>query len=382
MNIKLMESQALNQAVELSDRIFLKQPEQPSMGQSFPMIFEPGISHSYGAFDAEGKVTAFMGLVPFTIRTEAAMLKTFSIGSVCTDPDSRGKGLAGELLNQCKAHAERSGASLIFISGARSLYTRAACRHFGRAMQYRLTPQDTLQLKGKLQGPYQVREMTPDDIFKVHGLIEKRTAAYVSSANELDKLLGASAFSNVIRLEQKVLVAEQNGTLVAFAIIGVPGTTMTPSRPATLIEWAGHDEAAAYLLSEAFDRYGLQELIVALPWQDRELSVLLEAAGSEVQNTRNSGTLYLVNGRELLRQIAPMLPEEAAGILQAEGDHGPYLYKQDGETVILDDEGLLSLLFDPESPHRTTIAEAGDTVVHGFTLRPIPLPYTEGLQYI
>lgn len=382
MNIKIMESPSLSQAVKLSDRIFLKQPEQPSMGISFPMIFEPGISHSYGAFDAEGKLAAFMGLVPFTIRAETAMLKVFSIGSVCTDPDNRGKGLAGELLNQCKAHAERSDASLIFVSGARSLYTRADCRYFGRAMQHRLTPQYAEQLGRKLQPSYLVREMTPEDIFKIHGLIEKRSAAYVSSANELDKLLGASAFANVIRLEQKILVAEQNGSLAAFAIIGVPGATMTPSRSATLIEWAGDEEAAAYVLSEAFNHYDLQELLVSLPWQDRGLSSILEAAGSEVQNMRNSGTLYLVNGRELLRQIAPLLPEEAAGVLQAQGDHGPYLYKQGEETITLDDEGLLSLLFDPESPYRSTSEKTSDTTDHSFTLRPIPLPYTEGLQYI
>lgn len=382
MNIKIMESHSLKQAVELSDRIFSKQPEQPSMGDSFPMIFEPGISHSYGAFDAEGKLNAFMGLVPFTIRAETAMLKAYSIGSVCTDPDSRGKGLAGELLNQCKAHAERSGASLIFISGARSLYTRADCRHFGRAMEHRLTPVEAEQIEGLIPNSYQVREMNPEDIFEVHQWIEKRSAAYVSSASELDKLLGASAFANVIRLDQKILIAEQDGHIAAFAVIGVPGSRMTPSRPATLIEWAGQDEAAAFLLTQALSLYSLPELIITLAWQDRELSGLLEAAGSTAAKTQNSGTVYLVNGRELLRQIAPLLPEEAAGVLQAEGDHGPYLYKQGDETVTLDDEGLLSLLFDPESPYRKSSADSSGTDDQGYNLRPIPLPYSAGLQYI
>lgn len=382
MNIKLMESHSLQQAVELSDRIFLKQPEQPSMGTSFPLIFDPGFSHSYGAFDPEGDITAFMGLVPFTIRTEAAKLKVYSIGSVCTDPDSRGKGLAGELLNQCKAHAERSGASLIFISGGRSLYTRANCRHFGRAMELRLTPEEAKQLTANLQHSYLVREMHPEDSFIIHEMIEKRTAAYVSTVAELDKLLDASAFANVIRLEQKVLLAEQNGSIVAFAIIGVPGTKMTPSRPATLIEWGGDDKAAACILAQAISLYGLQELIISLPWQDRELSGWLQSAGCAVENMQNSGTLYLVNGRELLRQIAPLLPEEAAGILQAKGDHGPYLYKHESETITLDDEGLLSLLFDPESPYRKSASESNNSDDQGYTLRPIPLPYTAGLQYI
>ena len=41
-------------------------------------------------------------------------------------------------------------------------------------------------------------------------------------------MLGASAYSNVIRLERRVLVAE-DGVLTAFAIIAVPGAVMTPS---------------------------------------------------------------------------------------------------------------------------------------------------------
>lgn len=382
MKIRLMETNALEQAKKLADQIFLKQPEQPSMGTSFPLIFEPGSTHSYGAFDEDGNVTAFMGLVPYTIRAEAAKIRAFSIGSVCTAPESRGKGIAGELLNQCKAHAERSGASLIFISGARSLYTRADCRHFGRAVEHRFNREEAIQMESKIQTIYQVREMNPEDIFKIHELIEKRSASYVSSVSELDKLLGASAFSNVLRLEQKVLIAEQNGDSVAFAIIGVPGTKMTPSRPATLMEWAGDAEAAASILSQAVTRYDLPELIIPLAWQDRELSTWLESAGSEGKSIRNSGTVYLVNGRELLRQIAPLIPEEASGMLQAEGDHGPYLYKQGSETTRLDDEGLLSLLFDPDSPYRNPQSPEGDSADQGFQLRPIPLPYTEGLQYI
>lgn len=381
MSIKRMESHSLKQAMELSDRIFLKQPEQPSMGISFPLIFEPGISHSYGAFDEEDNVTAFMGLVPFTIRTGAAKIRAYSIGSVCTDPDNRGKGLAGELLNQCKSHAERSDASLIFVSGARSLYTRGGCLHFGRALEHRLMPEGAKKLGDKFKNTYQLREMEPGDIFKMHELIEKRPSAFVTSVTELEKLLTASAFANVIRLEQKVLIAEQNGIIEAFAIIGVPGTRMTPSRPATLITWAGQEEAAASILSQAFIRYGLNELIVSLAWQDRGLSSWLESVGSTAANKQNSGTVYLVNGRELLRQIAPLIPDEAAGMLQAEGDHGPYLFKHGSETTKLDDEGLLSLLFDPESPYRQLSTEPDDSN-DSFVIRPISLPYTEGLHYI
>ena len=43
------------------------------------------------------------------------------------------------------------------------------------------------------------------------------------------------------------------------------------------------------------------------------------------------------------------------------------------EVLELDDEGLLSILFDPESSYRAN---------GSITFEPIPLPYTTGLQYI
>ncbi|NMO95212.1 GNAT family N-acetyltransferase [Paenibacillus lemnae] len=378
MQVTRMNSERLKEAVELSDRIFLKQPEQPSMGQSFPYIFDPGISHSYGAYEENGKLASFMGFVPFKMKIKGAELNVFSIGSVCTDMDSRGKGLAGELLSKCIQHAEQSGASLIFVSGARSLYTRIGCTAFGRASDHHMTPDAARSIQSTQESDIEIRELAAEDLFRLHGLLQSRSAVYDSSPAELGRLLEASAFANVIRLEQKVLGAFRNGILAAAVIVGVPGPAMTPSRASTMIEWAGDSQAAASLLAESFSRYSLNELVVSLPWQDRELASILEKAGAAGENVRNTGTVYVVNGRELLNQLQPLMPEETEGILQAEGDHGPYHYNQaDGQHIALDDEGLLSLLFDPESSFRQTGSNADKPAIP-----LIPLPYTSGLQYI
>lgn len=369
MHISIMKSEQLPQAVELSNRIFLKQPEQPSMGISFPTIFSPGISHSYGAWDQD-KLVSFMGFVPFTINTRGAELNIYSIGSVCTDPDYRGQRLAGNLLEQCFLHGEASGASLILISGGRSLYTRAGSRLFGRALRFRLSPDVAEPLRTTTEKLVNIRTMKPQDLFQLHKLMEQREARYASTASELNKLLDASAYSNVIRLEQQVLVAEENGALTAFAIIAVPGTVMTPSREATLVEWGGSPEAAAQLIAEAITIYNLADLTVPLPWQDRELAALIQSTGILPEYIRNDGTMYLVSGLQLLHQLAPLLPE---GLIQADGPHGPYRLTLNDETLQLDDEGLLSILFDPESPYR-----ANGSIIFD----PIPLPYTAGLQYI
>lgn len=371
VNIGLLNKEQLQQAVELSDRIFLKQPEQPSMGVSFPLIFRPGINHSYGVSDGD-KLVSFMGFVPFTMNVRGASLRVYSIGSVCTDPAYRGQRLAGTLLDLCMKHAEAAAAPLIFISGARSLYTRAGARHFGRAIKYRLGDAVADALEARSAQDTHVRPMVPEDLLAVHDLLTAREAAYALTPTELGRLLEASAYANVLCLEQQLLVAEKNGRVTAFAAIGVPGERMTASRPATLVEWAGEAEAASRLLAACMRGFQLPELVATLAWQDDSLGALLQAAGAEAETVPNDGTVYLADGRELLRQLRPLLPP---GALIAEGQHGPYRYRAGGKTIELDDEGLLSLLFDPASPYRLS-AE------HPPAFSPIPLPYLSGLNYI
>ncbi|GAB6929256.1 hypothetical protein JCM10914A_32390 [Paenibacillus sp. JCM 10914] len=369
MNITIMQNHQLKQAVELSDRIFLKQPEQRSMGVSFPPIFSPGISHSYGAWDDQ-KLVSFMGFVPYTMQIHDAKLNVYSIGSVCTDPDYRGQRLAGSILEQCFRHAESSLASLIFISGGRSLYTRAGSRRFGRAVRYHLLPGNAESLRSAGNPRSKIRKMQPEDLFKLHAVMEQRQARYTTTPSELDRLLGASAYSNVIRMQQQVLVAEDGGQLIAYAIIAVPGMELTPSREATLVEWGGQPAAAAHMIGEAIQSLHLPELTVPLAWQDQQLATLLHAAGATSETIQNDGTVYVVSGPQLLLQLASWLPEH---IIEAAGDHGPYQLHLAETTLQLDDEGLLSILFDPESPYRAA---------HNIPFDPIPLPYTSGLQYI
>lgn len=371
MNIGLLNKEQLKQAAQLSDRIFLKQPEQPSMGTSFPMIFDPGINHSYGASDGD-KLVSFMGFVPFTMKIREASLRVYSVGSVCTDPDYRGQRLAGTLLDLCMKHAQAAGAPLIFISGARSLYTRAGARHFGRAVKYRLTAPMAEGFRVSSSKEVYVRPMTSEDLLSVHDLMVAREAAYAVTPTELGRLLEASSYANVLCLEQQLLVAEEKGQVTAFAAIGVPGTRMTASRPATVVEWAGDPQAAVHLFRACIQNFKLPELLAPLPWQDESLGALLQAAGAETETVPNDGTIYLSDGRELLRQLSPLL---SPGSLIAEGDHGPYRYRTGNKTITLDDEGLLSLLFNPASPYRLSAEQSP-------SFGAIPLPYLSGLHYI
>ncbi|KTD85275.1 GNAT family N-acetyltransferase [Paenibacillus etheri] len=355
MQLRLIKTVELNQAALLADSVFRKSGAT-SMKELFPLIFRPGLSHSYAAIADDGTVAAFMGLVPSTIKTGDAFLNVFSIGAVCTDPAFRGQGLAGQLLQLCQSHAAKAEASLIFVSGDRSLYTRAGCVPFGGTQFAELNASSAHALAAAAGEEWTLRPMKPGDFFAVNRLLNEREAGQVYSPGELALLLGAEAYAGVLGLSQRTLVAVRDGSIEGFAAVAVPAAAEVPApSAATAVEWAGQPSAVAALLAKAALCGGVGTLQVPVPWQERSLLALLRDAGVSLSAGANSGTVCIADRAALLRQT--------------EGCR-----KGLDLSSVQDDKELISLLFDPASPlHTSDSPEESEA---------IPLPYMSGLRFI
>ncbi|WP_339171687.1 GNAT family N-acetyltransferase [Paenibacillus sp. FSL H7-0943] len=354
MQLRLIKPAELEQAALLAHSIFRKAGDT-SMKELFPLIFSPGYTHSYAAVAEDGNIAAFMGLVPSTIRTGEALLNVFSIGAVCTDPAYRGQGLAGQLLQLCQTHAANAGASLIFVSGDRSLYTRAGCVPFGGTQFAELNASSAHALAAAAGEEWTLRPMQPGDFFAVNRLLNEREAGQVYSPGELALLLGAEAYAGVLGLSQRTLVAVRNGSIEGFAAMAVPAADVPAPSPATAVEWAGQPQAVAALLAKAALCGGVGTLQVPVPWQERSLLALLRDAGASLSAGANSGTVCIADREALLRQTEVCRNRSL-------------------DLSSVDDKELISLLFDPASPLRTSDS-SGES-------EAIPLPYMSGLHFI
>ncbi|WP_340006979.1 GNAT family N-acetyltransferase [Paenibacillus sp. FSL K6-0276] len=355
MQLRLIKPTELDQAALLADSIF-REAGAISMKELFPLIFRPGLSHSYAAIAEDGTVAAFMGLVPSTIKTGNDYLDVFSIGAVCTDPAFRGQGLAGQLLQLCQTHAAEAGASLIFVSGDRSLYTRAGCVPFGGTQFAELSASSAQALAAAAGEEWTLRPMQPGDFFAVNRLLNERETGHVYSPGELALLLGTEAYAGVVGLAQRTLVAVRDGSIEGFAAVAMPAAADVPApSAATALEWAGQPQAVAALLAKAALCSGEGTLQVPVPWQERSLLALLRDAGASLSGGANSGTVCIADREALLRQT--------------EGCR-----KSLDLSSVQDDKELISLLFDPASPLRSSdSSEASDA---------ISLPYMSGLRFI
>lgn len=356
MQLRLINHTEIDQAALLANSIF-REHGGASMKELFPLIFSPGFIHSHAAITEDGTVAAFMGLVPSTIKAGGAYLNVFHIGAVCTSPAFRGQGLAGQLLQLCQEHAAKAGASLVFVSGDRSLYTRAGCVPFGGTQTAELSVDTAQSLAAAAGDTWTLRPMQQVDFFAVNQLLNEREAGHVYSPGELALLLGSKAYASVLGLSQRTLVAVRGGSIEGFAAVGIPAAAAVPSpSPATAIGWAGQPGAVAALLAKAALCSSAGTLQVPVPWQERGLLALLQAAGASVSAGANSGTVCIADRQALLRQT-----------------EGSRRCKIDLSSA-LDDRELISLLFDPASPLLASNSpEAPDT---------IPLPYMSGLHFI
>lgn len=399
MEIRIVRENELNEAAALANKIF-RSGMQGDMGAFFPTLFRTGVSHSYGAFDPAGNLVSFMGLVPVQIKSGTGRILAFSVGAVCTDPQSRGLGLASELLNQCREHAERSGASLLFISGERSLYTRAGSLAFGRASKFVIKSNSDKPLEvagetGSGSATATVRDMIPEDIFNVHNLLQQRPATIEWSLQELQQFIGSAPYAGVSGLRQHIRVVESlTGQIIAMGVFAVPMDPEVPEveipvtaapptadadvlRNGHLLEWAGNPEAMPLLISDAVSRFRLDELTAILPWHDAVLSeVLQQAFQVRPDNQNNAGTVMIVDAAALITQAGfseDGQPDKP--VISVLTDSQFELRIGDHTIPINGNSELCSVLFDPESPvlKPTGLSENPTTV---------QLPYMYGLYFI
>lgn len=378
--IRLVRPEEMQDAARLADAIF-RDAEQPSMGAAFPDVFSPSLGQSYGAYE-DGKMVAFMGLVPSIIHVGGAAVHSFQIGAVCTDPDYRGKGYASELLEAVFAHIDKSDGSLLLVSGDRSLYRRMNCLHFGGVTRFTLDAAGAAALKGShLWNELRFREFEPTDWLAFKQLADARIAHFDQSVADLAKLVRHEALVSCYKLEHRVLVAERGGKPVAVSVFAVPKQTIKGTGAPFVLEWAGDATAAALLAAYAVELLSLPSLQVPVLRHEHELLRALALLGEGSQE-RNSGTVKIMNAQRLFDQLLPYWAAEHVGLperLRAENlEDGTTAITLGGQSVTVDPQGLVSLVFDGAVPAGTDAA-----LQEAFSrLFPIPFPQASGLNFV
>lgn len=379
IEVRLVSEQEIQQCARLANLVF-RQKGQKSMDTSFPHLYTKGFGQSLGVFE-DGRLVSFLGIVPSIIRIESAILHVLSVGSVCTDPDSRGKGYASQLFALAKEYAKSCRASLMLVSGNRSLYTRSDCFRFGSLRRYRLDARSATDIYDP--AGHTLRAFKTTDWFDVWRIAQARPARYEQSLGDLSELIKAEGAGRRNRLQFKVLVAEApGGSVESFAVVAVPRVGEESggdsSDCAFVVEWGGTAALAAALFKSALRTYGLSALEIPVSWHEKEYHDLLK--GSLFIQSTNFGTVHIVHASRLFAQLQPYWGVKTIQSLRCEtlSAEEYAVYRAGEPAVLLKQHELVSLLFDPDAAEVVS-----DSEKHALSSELLtPFPYTGGLNYV
>ncbi len=380
LTIRTLFASEYQQAIDLADRTF-RSKEQKSMGDAFPHVFSRPLGQGIGAFDQE-RLVSYMGLVPAFIDVNVTQISSYLLGSVCTDIDYRGRGLASKLLSEVFHHVEEASASLLFVSGDRPLYQRAHCSAFGSFQECTFVRSGTeIEEASRHQDlSWEIRDLNSTDWLTILKIRKKLASTISTTPYEWATLLESEAFSSCFHAYTRILVAKHNDVVSGYAVVSIPLGHEHLS--GTILEWYGDQTCLQHMIIAAIRRWGLEKLVVYLDESDL-FSLDTAFTTMERRPVKNQGTVAIINAEQLYEEILPDVISR--GYQDDDQLQFHPLNKNTWEIVInnrswvMSHEELVAFLFDNQF-------EKEDWGKEEELLRrawfPIKLPYLISLHYV
>jgi len=374
--LRKAKPEEIPQLVALSDSIFRGPHNTNSMGAGFPLMFAPDNADHLHVAEEDGKPVSLVGLYTSSIRIGASRIQAASMGSVCTDPDYRGKNFAGQLVTNSFEQLNEEQVGLLFISGDRTLYTRNDAIHVSRVHAFSI-PSDRPPEGG--EASLEVSKYEPGDLPGIHAVQRQESVYFERTEAEFAALIDAAAHLSCYPANQHLLVGKIGSRAASYIVYGT--WTSEGINYGTVIEIAGPDEHIITLMGEAAKRHGLPSLSIALPNYRKSLTDRLASQGYVFHTQPILGTVRLINVPALWSQLQPYFAErlgaEAAKRLSCEKVENGYRVSSGDESLYLDLRGMTHLILNGTTPaDNSELKQALSRVF------PLPFPNPNNLNYI
>lgn len=354
--------------IELVDTIFTA--EKGHMQPAFPHLFNRGNAENLWIFVDEGRVVSHVGTVIDCVSISGCRLKVASAGSVGTREEYRGRGLAGACLDAGERSAVEKGASVVLISGRRSLYRRFGGIQVGKAFAVDIPA-------GEPAGGIEFQKAVPADIPLLVRLYEREAVRFHRPFEDWRPALDALEERCNKTRTRAIFIISRGGEAAAYVLCDhESGEQRQRTRVA---EMAGSRSAIVQALPAiAASLHGASIEIRAGDF-DRELNDAVASAGLTGQAGPLLGHTVKVSSVEnLMHDLKPRIEERlgtdvAAGISCGRTPEGAYECRIAGERVVLDAPAFTALAFGEVGKEKQT-GPLGE-------IFPLPLPFP-GLNYV
>ena len=265
----------------------------------FPTLFYEYYAENNFIITDDEKPVALVGTYTADIQIPGATFTCSSVGSVCTDREYRGKGIATDLVLYAEKSLAERGADVIFISGGRSLYTRQGYTHLPMYEAFEPDAADT---------DVALEPVEPGDIGRLIEFYNAVPVRFMRPYNDFALLHGARSVYNRLG----------NGAHPTYVVVknGVPsGYFMTYEREkmSEIIEYGGDPQAVIDGICKYSHNIG-RPGVVTMPRPDPAMRAAAQSRGYAIRATTEGSTVKVVNFTQLVQKLWPyfaqILPRE------------------------------------------------------------------------
>jgi predicted N-acetyltransferase YhbS len=356
------------------------------MEEKFPLFLCEDNLDNIRVICHNGRPVSVASYYPSTLSIEGCKVRVASVGSVCTDSEYRGQGLASSIMNDLEAEVKEKGIGLLLISGTRSLYLRRSCALVGGFMKCELSKK-TVPLTS-LPSDVEIFDYEPEFFDQVVHLYNRETVRYVRSLIEFKALLQAAMIADY-DCTYRMYVIKRAATIAAYFILRI---FYQHEAWAEVVEYAGARDLVAAALKKMLTVGALNRIRVHVPVDDPLISYLREFP-AKLRNENQLGTVKITDFSTLIKDLAPYFsqytsPEYLHSICLNE-KNGHFSFISHGGLLKMESaESMVQLIFGFPSnkrlPEYLKEQVKKQPVLKEFIncVLPVPLPWTGNMNYV
>lgn len=270
------------EVINLINLVFRTTKNQPpQMEEEYPLLLNRLNINNLLIILSDGKPVSHVGKRYSELISPNGILKIASLGSVCTHPDYRGRGLATTLIKYSFNKAEKDMMDMVLISGRNPIYKKAGCQNVEGFSQFEIPAISGKTLFEKVSETGKIEKVLAK-IYNAEPIRFKRSVEEFSIG-----FLVAQAIEK--RRAKREFFLDKNAQ--AYIVLQRE-SDIRKDGCGEVIEYAGNRRIISSEIDKLTALFGLNKLNFVIPAYDVELSTLLEDRFGEAQSTVLPGHTY------------------------------------------------------------------------------------------
>ena len=374
------KKEEFNQVLILVNYVFRKHIGiEHNMGKWYPLLFNEDNLENMRIIIEDNKPVSHIGISECEITIYGCRTKIGSIGSVCTYPEYRKRGLATLLLEDSMRKLDKDEVDIMLVSGGRGLYKRASCVEAGRVYNFKIFQNEIGKLNNQEVEILPYKEENLEDMVKVY---QRESVRFFRSLEYFERILNTGA---AMDRKAEILTIQKADELLGYLAVQLPEKGKG-KKVSKIAEYSGVRGAIVEAVKCIFDRYNLQELNFNIPFYDEELIYMFKKMGFKSAMVNIPGTIKIINFPRLMKRFHPYIEErlgkKKADLLKFSQQDDKFTIRFNQEQFNTDASKLAQIVFGTYNEReREMIPKEGKMAKVLRTIFPLPFIWP-GLNYV